>query len=118
MQPQALPRVMTADRYVFSVVQQYAVSTGAGCPASKAANLLVPLLKDWAGQYLLGIHFSGSYAKGTAISLGTDVDIFVSVDCGQPVKEIYWSFLRLLHRLQQVGTVPAMDIMNVCGESG
>jgi len=78
--------------------------------------------RGWADRLrssdLGAIHFSGSYAKGTAISLGTDVDIFVSVDCGQPVKEIYWSFLRLLHRLQQVGTVPAMDIMNVCGESG
>ena len=94
MQPQAFPRVMTGDQYVAAVVRKYAVSRAPGSAASKAANLLVPLLKDWAGQYLLGIHFSGSYAKGTAISLGTDVDIFVSVDCAQPVNQIYWSLFQ------------------------
>jgi len=94
MQPQAFPRVMTGDQYVAAVVWKYAVSTAAGSAASKAANLLVPLLKNWAGRSLLGIALSGSYAKGTAISLGTDVDIFVSVDCAQPVNQIYWSLFQ------------------------
>ncbi len=85
---------MTADQYVASVVRKYAVSTVAGSPASKAASQLVPVLKKWAGRSLLEIQFSGSYAKGTAISLGTDVDLFISLDCGQPVKDIYWSLFQ------------------------
>jgi hypothetical protein len=82
---------MTADQYVASVIQKYAVNAASASPASKAANQLIPILKAWAGQSLLGIQFSGSYAKGTAISLGTDVDLFISLDSTQPVKEIYWS---------------------------
>ncbi len=85
---------MTADQYVASVVRKYAVSTVAGSPASKAANLLVPPIQDWAGGHLLEMQFSGSYAKGTAISLGTDVDVFISLDHVQTVKEIYWSLLQ------------------------
>jgi len=85
------PAVMTADQYVASVIQKYAVNTASASPASKAANHVIPVLKAWAGQSLLGIQFSGSYAKGTTISLGTDVDLFISLDSTQPVKDIYWS---------------------------
>lgn len=82
---------MNADQYVASVVGKYAVNAVAGSVASRAADQLVPALRSWAGQSLLGIQFSGSYAKHTAISLGTDVDLFISVDSTRPVKEIYWS---------------------------
>jgi hypothetical protein len=52
----------------------------------------MPLMKQWAGPYLLGIGVSGSYAKGIAIRLGTDVDLFVSVSpaVGRSVKDLYW----------------------------
>jgi len=87
---------MTADQYVASVVWKYAVSTVTGSPASKAANLLIPPLTEWVGEHRLGIQFSGSYAKGTAISLGTDVDIFISLRDvpGKGMKEIYWSLFQ------------------------
>jgi hypothetical protein len=85
---------MTADQYVASVILKYAVSTAAGSPASKAANLIAPTLRSWAGQSLLGMQVSGSYAKGTAISLGTDVDLFISLNWDMPVKDIYWNLYR------------------------
>jgi hypothetical protein len=85
---------MTADQYVASVIGKHAVSNAQGSRASRAAEQLAPHLNNWAGQSLLGIHYSGSYAKGTAISLGTDVDLFISLDSGMTVKDIYWSLFR------------------------
>jgi hypothetical protein len=37
------------------------------------------LLLRWAGQHLVSMEPSGSFAKGTAIRGGTDIDIFVSL---------------------------------------
>jgi hypothetical protein len=85
---------VNGDQYVASVIGKYAVNAAPGSAASQAANQLFPALRSWAGRSLLGIQFSGSYAKHTAISLGTDVDLFISLDSTQPVKEIYWSLYR------------------------
>ena len=65
-----------ASDYVASVVEKYAVHAGPGSVAARAANEVVPVVKAWAGRYLLDIGLSGSYAKGTALSLGTNVDVF------------------------------------------
>ncbi len=87
-----------ASDYVASVVEKYAVHVGPGSAAVRAANELVPALREWAGRYLLDIGVSGSYAKGTAISLGTDVDVFVSLSevAGDSMKHIYWSLFQFL----------------------
>jgi hypothetical protein len=47
--------------------------------AALAKAQLEPLIKSWAGDKLLGVEYSGSNAKGTAISPGTDVDLFISL---------------------------------------
>ncbi len=39
------------------------------------------MLREWAGDNLLAIYPSGSFAKGTAIRSGTDIDLFLSL-CG------------------------------------
>jgi hypothetical protein len=87
-----------ASDYVASVVEKYAVHVEPGSAAVRAANELVPALREWAGRYLLDIGLSGSYAKGTAISLGTDVDVFVSLSevAGDSMKHIYWSLFQFL----------------------
>jgi hypothetical protein len=87
-----------ASEYLASVIQKYSVSTGSGSAAVRAANELIPALREWAGRYLLDIGLSGSYAKGTAISLGTDVDVFVSLSevAGDSMKHIYWSLFQFL----------------------
>ena len=89
---------MTADQYVELVVDKHAVGCGAGSAAERALVMLGPTIREWAGEGLLGISFSGSYAKGTAISLGTDVDLFVSLNDmnGASMKEIYWGLHGLL----------------------
>ena len=67
---------MTADEYLKTILQKYAVNvTG----AEAAGNLVYPTLKKWGGDCLLNVEFSGSLAKGTAISIGTDADIFLSL---------------------------------------
>src|SRR5690349_13788939 len=91
--------VMTPDDYVASVVRKYAVEAGPGCAAVRAANEVVPAIRRWAGESLLGTLFSGSYAKGTAISLGTDVDLFISLGdapggASIPMKDMYWSLFQ------------------------
>jgi hypothetical protein len=84
---------VTGDQYVASVIAKYAVGSGSGSPAQKAAADLAPLVGHWGDRWLLEMTLSGSYAKGTAISLGTDVDLFISIShaIGTPVNEIYWN---------------------------
>jgi Nucleotidyltransferase domain len=87
-----LPESVEADRYVASVVRKYAISDGG--PAVRAGEALLPLIREWAGKRLWGVELSGSYAKGTATSLGTDVDLFISLGPdGTPVKESFWSLV-------------------------
>ncbi len=71
--------LMTGDAYVRSIIGRYRVSVGVGSLAYRSAIMLFPIIRRWANKYLRKISFSGSYAKGTAISGRTDVDIFVSL---------------------------------------
>lgn len=87
-----------ASDYVASVVEKHAVHAGPDSAAVRAANEVIPAVKEWAGRYLLDVGLSGSYAKGTAITLGTDVDVFVSLSevVGDNMKHIYWSLFQFL----------------------
>lgn len=87
-----------ASEYVASMIDKYAVGAGPASAAARAAEELVPALREWAGRYLLEIGLSGSYAKGTATSLGTDIDVFMSLSdvAGQSMKDIYWSLFQFL----------------------
>ena len=85
---------ITPDHYISSIVAKYAVAASAHSPALTAANRILPALRQWAGPSLLDIQLSGSYAKGTAISLSADLDLFLSFDTRRPVRDIYWSLYR------------------------
>jgi len=87
---------MNSEQYVAGVIAKYAVKAGMGTRPHKAAAAASAVVKEWAGAYLLGVDFSGSYAKGTAISLGTDADLFISLSpaVSQSVKELYWSLFQ------------------------
>lgn len=79
---------MTADEYLNTVLVKYAVNTNG---AKAAGQSIYPVLQKWGGKYLLSAQFSGSLAKGTAVALGTDADIFLSVASNTPetLAEIY-----------------------------
>lgn len=81
------------DQYVASIVEKYRVEGDTGSPAHRAANKILPLLKDWGKQYLLGLSLTGAYAKNTAVSLSSHVDVLVLLSPvpGMEIKNIFWN---------------------------
>ncbi len=72
---------MSADNYLNEIIRKYRVNE-AGVKARVGA--IYPTIKRWAGQYLAEAIYSGSIAKGTAISLATDADVFISLSSATP----------------------------------
>lgn len=85
---------MTGDQYLQSILQKYAVNTVA---AQSAANAMAPAIQKWTGRYLSSLTYSGSFAKGTANNIGTDVDLFIflSPDTPETLAQIYESLFNL-----------------------
>ncbi len=88
----------TVDQYAASIVEKYIVTPDTGSPSHRAADAVIPLLKQWGKQYLQGITLSGAYAKGTAISLASHVDILIVLNTvpGLQMKNIFWSLFEFL----------------------
>lgn len=63
------------DQYVENVIQRRQPST----IAAGSLDALVSAIQGWAGQYLLEIKPSGSYAKGTAVAGSADIDLLISL---------------------------------------
>ena len=72
---------MSPDSYLSGVLAKYNVNQ-AGVHAQVLA--VHPVIAKWAGAYLLETIYSGSIAKGTAVSLSTDADIFISLSSTTP----------------------------------
>ena len=79
---------MTGDEYLIGILQKYAVNT---VGANAAGQTIYPVLQKWGGDYLNSAEFSGSLAKGTGVSIGTDADIFLSLSSSTPgtLSDIY-----------------------------
>lgn len=90
---------MTADQYLEATVAKYAVENGPGSDGERAACSLSRLISDWAGRDLVGFQLSGSYEKGTAVTLGAEVDILVSVKKPGDAKEVHQSLYQ--HCIEQ-----------------
>jgi len=90
--------MVTVERYAASIVEKYHVVADTGSASHRAADEIIPLLKQWGKQYLLGITLSGAYAKNTAISLSSDVDVLVTLSPvpGMEMKKIFWSLFEFL----------------------
>lgn len=88
----------TVDQYVATVVAKYHVEADTGSRSHRVADELVPALKQWGKQYLLGITLSGAYAKNTAIHLSSDVDVLIAVSPvpNMDMKQIFWSLFEFL----------------------
>jgi hypothetical protein len=72
---------MSGDTYLRTILKQYAVNVSG---AEAAGNIIYPVIQKWGNSYLVKTEFSGSLAKGTGISIGTDADIFISVSSTTP----------------------------------
>lgn len=108
---------MTVDQYLRGVLARQFVGSGDAAPALVAARALVPVVEAWGGQYLVAIQPSGSFAKGTAIRSGTDIDLFLSLSSSTPntLGEIYQT---LLNKLKEQGLNPTPQNVSLRVRSG
>ncbi len=79
---------MTGDQYVEGILQKYSVNSAS---AKIAADNVAPAIRRWAGNQLATLQYSGSFAKGTANNISTDIDLFISLksDTSETLKVIY-----------------------------
>ncbi len=82
---------MTADQYLHGILLREAVDAGPNSPLLGVQTTLMPTLRQWAGDNLLGVYPSGSFMKGTAVLSGTDIDLFLSLSehTSEMLKEVY-----------------------------
>jgi len=82
---------MTADQYLHGILLREAVDAGPNSPLLGVQTILMPVLRQWAGDNLLGVYPSGSFMKGTAVRSGTDIDLFLSLseNTTETLKEVY-----------------------------
>jgi hypothetical protein len=88
---------MTPDQYVESILARYAVAHGPTSPAERLGSVVAGPLRNWAGQQLNALEYSGSYAKGTAVHGTSDVDVFISLksDTTNTLKDLYYAVYAL-----------------------
>ena len=88
----------TVEQYAASVVEEYRVVPGVGSAAHRAADEVIPLLQEWGKQYLQGLTLSGAYAKNTAITLSSHVDVLIALNPvpGMEMKSLFWNLFTYL----------------------
>jgi hypothetical protein len=90
--------VITKDQYAASIIEKYRVVPDTKSTSHRAADEVLPLLKQWGKQHLLGLTLSGAYVKNTAITLSSHVDVLIALSPvpGMEMKNIYWSLFEYL----------------------
>jgi hypothetical protein len=83
---------MTPDQYINSIVQKHKLPEA--LDSDTTTYIVAPLkqiISNWAGVCLCETKLSGSRAKGTAIDIATDLDLFISLSSTtqNSLKEIY-----------------------------
>lgn len=88
----------TVDQYAASMVEKYHVDADTGSAAHRAAEAIIPLLKQWGKQHLAGITLTGAYAKNTAITLSSQADVLILLNpaSGMEIKKAFWSLFEFL----------------------
>jgi hypothetical protein len=80
---------MTNSTYLLGVIEKYTVNDlSTHC---YQINKLHAILRGWADGCYIDLKTSGSVAKGTAVSLSSDIDYLVSLtqDCNETLKGIF-----------------------------
>lgn len=98
-------------QYLQTVLQQKTAVITPNSAAILATNAIVPLIRAWGGQQIDFLGVSGSYAKGTAVKGGTDIDLFISLksNLNMPLADIYQN----LHQYVQQNGYPFARAQNV-----
>lgn len=92
---------MTSDQYVNSIVRKHRLPELLDSYTSLyVVSPLRQIVAKWAGSCLCEIKLSGSRAKGTAIDLSTDLDLFISLSSTtqNSLEEIYDSLYNCMVR--------------------
>lgn len=87
---------MTGLEYVNGVLKKYAVDPK---KAARYHSFFLPYITEWANGHLVDVKISGSSAKGTAVSSGADVDLFISLTSTtyNTLNEIYESLFSYMN---------------------
>lgn len=90
--------MLTLDEYAASVTEKYHVVADTRSPEHHAADAMGSLLKQWASEHLEGITLSGAYAKNTAVTLSSDVDVLVLLSPvpNMELKRVFWSLFEFM----------------------
>lgn len=88
----------TNEQYTASIVEKYQVAADGGSGSHRAVDEITPLVKHWGKQYLQGITLSGAYAKNTAITLTSHVDVLITMSPvpDMEMKNIFWNLFEFL----------------------
>lgn len=70
---------MTVDEYLRRVINKHRGPSGQNSPPYRAAHEILPMIQEWADEFLEGVYFSGSFAKETNIVGSADLDLFISL---------------------------------------
>src|ERR1700694_597956 len=83
----------TGDDYLRGLIAKYAAPIGPNVPVLQQLGPIDATIRAWAGQQLLDLTLSGSYAKGTAVHGDADADLFISLASTSTttLREIYES---------------------------
>ncbi len=86
------------QQYLQNLLIANTPSTGMYSPAAQAINIITPTINAWGNGHIDMLNLSGSYAKGTAVQGGTDVDLFISIssNLNMTMKDIYYSLLKYM----------------------
>jgi hypothetical protein len=89
---------VTGTEYLNRILTRETVDTSLSSPVRSVQGMLMPLIREWAGNFLLEVQPSGSFMKGTAVLSGTDIDLFISISelCTDSLKDIYETLFRQL----------------------
>lgn len=79
------------EEHIRMVLTRHSVDTGPYSPVRGVQATINPVLRLWGGKYIVEVRPSGSFAKGTAVHSGTDIDIFISLtsSLNDALKSIY-----------------------------
>lgn len=83
-----------------------------GSAAHRAAGELIPTIKRWGKQHLLGITLSAAYAKNTAGGVSSNVDVRVTLN-PVPSLEINHLFWKLFDYLPHKNLQPRVRTVSI-----
>lgn len=101
-----------SDTYLRQILARQRADTGPNSPARAVQAYLRPSLLRWAGKSLVSMEPSGSFAKGTAIRGGTDIDIFASLS-STVTESLEVIYNTLFNRLKEEGFNPRKQNVSI-----